>query len=234
MYTERVPLVVRGDPGVEPEALDAHQLLLVGAHRAGHVHDVEDHGVGAGLGRGLPRAVAPIDSVEDDPRVLRVVGAAEDRAAQRRSIRALEVPQGLGPDRRDAGVATARAVQLVAPLGPDVRQLEGLAEQAGQLLDGELGLEQVLARLVARAPAFRPLAVALAHPPSPGVVDEVGQLEVRDRDRDDALALAAEQLLPPEMPAQLFADAAPDDLPEAVDVGLDPGHRVSSGDLSDP
>ena len=52
------------------------------------------------------------------------------------------------------------------------------------------------------------------------VVDEVGQLQVGDRDRDEVLALAPDQLLMAQVFAQLLADPAAHDLAEAVEVGL--------------
>ena len=51
-------LVLAGEPRIEPEALDADDLLLLVAHRAGDVHHVDDDGVGDGLVDRLPRAVA--------------------------------------------------------------------------------------------------------------------------------------------------------------------------------
>ena len=41
-------LVVGLEPGVDPERLDAHDLLLLVGHRAGHVHHVDDDGDGSG------------------------------------------------------------------------------------------------------------------------------------------------------------------------------------------
>ena len=48
---------MRAQPGIDPEALDAHDLLLLVAHRAGDVHHVDDHRVGLGLRGQLPGAV---------------------------------------------------------------------------------------------------------------------------------------------------------------------------------
>ena len=101
----------------------------------------------------------------------------------------------------------------------------------GQFLDRELGLEHVLPGSLP-APCPRRPAVALADALAAGVVDEVGDLEVRDGDRDDPLALPADQLLPAQVLAQLLADAAADDLPETVDIGLNPRHAVRSPVLS--
>ena len=63
------------------------------------------------------------------------------------------------------------------------------------------------------------VAVALADALAAArIVREVRQLEVRDGDRDDVTALAAEHLLLPEVPAQLLAHAAAHDLPEPVEI----------------
>ena len=51
---DRLDALVMGlDPGVDPERLDAHDLLLLVGHRAGHVHHVDDDGDALGLA-GLP------------------------------------------------------------------------------------------------------------------------------------------------------------------------------------
>jgi hypothetical protein len=107
------------------------------------------------------------------------------------------VAQRFGTDVGDPGVLATRGVDLVLALGPDTRQLQGLAEHLGQLFDGELRLEHVpagvLAGLLALA-AFA-FAVALADPTAARIVDEARQLDLRDRNRDDALALPSDQFL---------------------------------------
>ena len=42
-------LIVRLEPGVDPERLDADDLLLLVGHRAGDVHNVDDGGDGLRL-----------------------------------------------------------------------------------------------------------------------------------------------------------------------------------------
>src|SRR5262249_14420192 len=85
-------LVLAAQPRIDPEGLDAHDLLLLAPHRAGHVHHVEDDGRGLRLRAGLAHAVAEVLAQRQDARRERVVGAARERAFERVLERAPEVP----------------------------------------------------------------------------------------------------------------------------------------------
>src|SRR5207249_106181 len=98
-------LVLAAQPGVDPEGLDAHDVLLLAAHRSGHVHDVEDHGRGLGLRAAPARAVALVVADRDDARALGIPLARRDRAPQGLAVGAPEVAQGLRPRAAQAVVA---------------------------------------------------------------------------------------------------------------------------------
>src|SRR5581483_4404948 len=98
------PLVVGLEPGIDPERLDADDLLLLVGHRAGDVHHVDDARHAVGLGDLLPAAVLLVLAHRDDDRVVGVVGARGDLAAPGALEGALEVAQRLGAGLADAGV----------------------------------------------------------------------------------------------------------------------------------
>src|SRR5579859_3644107 len=156
-------LVLALQPRVDPEALDAHDLLLLVAHRAGDVHHVDDDGVGDGLGLGLPAPVALVARDGDDDGVRGHVRAHRDLALERLAVRPLEVAQRLGADAADARVAVLRVDDLALALVLDVRELELLAQDGRKLVERDVHLQRVLAgsraRLLALAP-FVPVAVA--------------------------------------------------------------------------
>ena len=64
-------LVLAAQPGVDPERLDADDLLLLVAHRAGHVHDEDHHRVRLRHRRRPPRAIAAVLAHRHDHRVAR-------------------------------------------------------------------------------------------------------------------------------------------------------------------
>src|SRR5205823_1368716 len=50
-------LVVGLDPGVDPERLDADDLLLLVGHRPGNIHHVDNHGDAFGFANLLPASI---------------------------------------------------------------------------------------------------------------------------------------------------------------------------------
>src|SRR6185369_17591713 len=104
----------------------------------------------------------------------------------------------------------------------------------GELLDGELGLEHVATRFAPGAGSLARLALSLPDSLASGIVDQARQLEVRDGDRDQVLALAPDQLLVAEVAPQLLAHATAHDLPDALDVGFDLGGHLRRIGLSAP
>src|SRR6185369_3427393 len=103
-------------PRIDPEGLDADDLLLLVTHRAGDVHHVDDDGVRDGLGLGLPRAIALVVGDRNDDRLVRRVRAHRDLTLERLAIRAAEVTERLGADATDAGVAILRVDDLALAL----------------------------------------------------------------------------------------------------------------------
>ena len=83
--------IVSTQPGVDPKRLQADQLLLFVAHRAGHVHHVDDHRVGLRLEHRLPTAVSPVRSDWNDNRIVGIVEAGRDLPPKCRAERPLEV-----------------------------------------------------------------------------------------------------------------------------------------------
>src|SRR5690606_37036001 len=103
-----------------------------------------------------------------------------------------------------------------------------LGEDVGELVHRDVDLEDVLAFLLAalalaRAGLADRVALApLAHADAAVVaVTERGDVDVVNRDRDEPLALAADELAAREKAPQVLADLAADDLPEALVVLFD-------------
>src|SRR5205085_2035185 len=108
----------------------------------------------------------------------------------------------------------------------DVGQLELLAEDLRELGELDVDLEEVLARSVARARALAGLAVAADRLADLAVsladaalllraVLEAGELDLREGDRDEVLALLPEELSLGDVLAQLLLDLPAHDLHEA-------------------
>ncbi len=116
----------------------------------------------------------------------------------------------LGTDAADAGVAVLGVDDLALALVLDVRELELLAEDRGQLVEGDVDLEDVLAGAFAGLLAALPLAFAFLAPAPYGVAGialaltgaalvlvteaEAGDVDLRDGDGDELLPLLADQL----------------------------------------
>src|SRR5262249_31240157 len=128
---------------------DAHDFFLLVAHRAGHVHHVDDDGVRDGLVIFFPRAVAPVFVLRHDQRALGLVHAARDRAAQRFFVRALEMAERLRADAPDAGVAILRRDDPALAFVFDFRKLELFAQDVGELVERDVDFEHVVARVFA-------------------------------------------------------------------------------------
>src|SRR5690606_18363331 len=218
-------VVVRADPGVDPERLDAHDLLLLVPHRAGHVHHVQDHRVRDRLRLNLPGAVAHVVADRDDDRAHGAVRARGDLPAQRLLVRALERAQALRPGALDAAVAVARDGQRLCALWLDARQLE-LPDVVPRRVAGLARAVRVAVRAQRRAR----LALALADAAQvTAAVAEVRQLDLRQRDRDQLLAPPPDQLASGEMPLEVLLDLAADDVLEPPAIALDtPDHTAST------
>src|SRR5690606_23591116 len=226
--------VLAAEPGVDPEALDADDLLLFVSHRARDVHHVDDDGVGDRLEVFLPRAVAPIFVLRHHEGHRRVVHAARDRALERLAVGALEVAQRLGPDPADAGVAILGGDDAALALVLDGGELELLPENVGELVERHVHLEQVLARILAglsrpvfalaRFTAHRVagVAVPLSHAALLAIAEhEAGHVDVRHRDADEILAFAPQQFPLGNVASQVLPDLAAHDVSEARVVLVD-------------
>ena len=121
------PLVLAAQPGVDPEGLDADDLLLLVAHRPRHVHDEDHHRVRLRHRRRAPRSVAPSSRTGTMIGLSRIVGAGHDLPPQRLPERALEVAQRLGAGPPDADVLVLLGDDPLLALRLDARQLQLLA-----------------------------------------------------------------------------------------------------------
>src|SRR5262249_30979008 len=106
----------------------------------------------------------------------------------------------------------------------DARQLQLLTQDRRELVERDLGLEDVVAGLGARRAvhALARLAVALAH--AAGFLRseaEARDLDLGERDGDDVLALAADQLALGQVLPEFLLDDAAHDLAEPLDVPVD-------------
>ena len=142
-------VVLAPEPGVDPEGLDPDDLLLVVGHAAGDVHQVEDDGVGLRQVDRVPGAVELVLADGDDDRVGGVVGVRGDLPLQGLLVGPLEVAEALGAGLADAGVLVLLLDDVGLALGLDAGQLQLLAEDLGELVHGQLDLEDVLAGAVA-------------------------------------------------------------------------------------
>ncbi len=188
-----------------------------------------------GSGSLRQRPIALVVADRDDDRVLRVVRAHRDLAAQRLAIGPAEVAQRLRAGRANAGVLVLVRDDLLGALRLDPRQLELLAHDLGELLQRDLDVEQVIARAVAGFVTLaRPIAVfaladriadlAIALPDAALLlvaVLEVRDVDRRNRDRDRVLALLAEHLALRDVLAKVLFDLAADDLAEAAVIEID-------------
>src|SRR5690606_17433050 len=228
------PVVVLADPGVDPERLDSHDLLLLVSHRAGDVHHVDDRRIRDGLRLLAPRAVAHVVADRHDDRATRVVRAARELSLQRFLVRATEGSEAGWPGAFDPCVAAPDRLERLGALRSDPRQHQRLAHDVGQLVDRDLALAQVFSRLVAgaarasgtrmAAPADRRADIARPLPDAarvPGPVAEAGDVDPRDGDRDELLAPAADQLAAGEVVLQVLLDPPADDVLEAATVAFD-------------
>ena len=103
----------------------------------------------------------------------------------------------------DAGVLVRGGLRRPIAARLDPRELELLAEDLGELLERDLDLEGMLAGLIAGLALTGALLVdrraflAIALSDAAGLllaVAEARQIDVRQRNRDDAIALLAEHL----------------------------------------
>ena len=143
-------VVLALEPGVDPERLDPDDLLLVVGHAARDVHQVEHDGVGVRQEDRVPRPVELVLADRDDHRVGRVVGVRGDLPLQGLLVGPLEVAEALRAGLADAGVLVLLLDDVGPPLGLDPGQFQPLAEDLGQLVEGQLDLEDVVPGRVAR------------------------------------------------------------------------------------
>src|SRR5690606_16347828 len=170
--------VLAPQPRVDPERLDADDLLLLVTHRAGHVHHVDDDRVRDRLLLRLPGAVAHVVPRGDHDGPLGIVSPHHDLPLQRGLERALEMAERVRADAADADVAILLVDDLALAPVFDLRKFELLAEDVGQLVERDVHLEHVLARVLAglsvaagtlpllAADRIALLAVALADAPA--------------------------------------------------------------------
>src|SRR5690606_16536229 len=199
---------------------------------------VDDDGVRDRLLIFLPRPEALVLALGHDDRGARVVHTRGDAATQGLLVGALEVSQGLGPDTPDAGVAILGADDLALALVLDVGELQLLAQDVGELVEGDVDLQDVLALALARLPRARLVAFlssdrisSLPVPlPHPALLlrpeGEARDLDVGDRDGDQILAFTTNHLPVGGVLAQVLADAAPHDGGEPRGIAVNRQRQV--------
>jgi len=223
--------VILAQPGVDPEALEADELLLLLAHGARHVHHEDDDGVALGALDLFPASVTDVLLLRDDDRRVGVVVAEHDLALQGLLEGALEVAQALRADPANAAVFVARGRDAMLALGFDAREFQLFGEDFGELVEREVDLHDVLAGFgaalrfalagLALADDVAFLAVAGANAAGVVAVAEMRQLDPAHGDADEVLALLADQLTLGEELPQVVADASLDDLAEALVIFFD-------------
>ena len=219
-------VVVRLNPRIDPERLDADDFLLLVAHRAGDVHHVNDECVAFRPLFGFPGEIALVFVDRDDVRIQRIVGAGRDLPFQRFLVRPLEVAQRFGTDLRNLRVMIAFGLEPGAAFGLDARQFEFFGEDLREFLHREIDFEDVrawgiaglaVAVFVDVAGSERRAGFAFALADAAGVAAaeaEVGHFDLRDRNADEVLSLLADQFALRDVLLQVLLDLAADDLPE--------------------
>src|SRR5262249_1333206 len=227
------PFVLVPQPGIEPEAFDPDDLLLLVPHRAGDVHHVDDHRVRFRDVLQLVGAVPAILAHRNHHRHHRIVRPHGDLSPQGLLVGALEVAKRFRSGGVDAGVFDFLGDDPLVPAALDVRQLKLFAEDLRQLVEGNVHLERVLALSLSRLPAVAGLHRArgelLANLPIPlthaalllVAVLEMRNVDERHRDRDHVLAPLADQLALLHVLLQIGFDLSADDLFEARMVLMD-------------
>ncbi len=221
--------VIAAEPGVDPEGFDADELFLLIAHVAGDVHHVDDDGVGLGGEDFFPGAEAFVVFDGDDDGIGGVVEAEHDLAFEGFTVGAFEVFEGFGADAADAGVFVADGGDLLAAFGFDAGEVEFFAEDVGEFFEGDIDFHEVLAGLIAAlfavalADGLAFFAIAGADAAGVVAVAEGGDFDAVDGDGDEVLAFFADEFAAGEEFAEVAADAAFDDLAEALVVLVDHG-----------
>src|SRR5262249_23473258 len=193
---------------------------------------VQDDGDALRLVNFLPGAILLVLADGHDQRLGGVVGAGGDLPLHGALEGALEVAQRLRAALADAGVAVLGGDDVLLAARLDARQGQLLAEDLGHLLHGQLDLEDVAARLVAGLPLAL-AALAAAQGRADGAVAgadaavvlvavaELRDVDGRQRDADQVLALLADQLAAADVLAEVALDLAADELAEALVVAFD-------------
>src|SRR5690606_12989396 len=134
----------------------------------------------------------------------------------------------------DAGVAFLQRANATLALVLNIGQLEFFAEDLGEFVQRDVHFDGVLpfvlARLASAIPFLRialsdgisDLAFALARPtPLLIAIDEPRNVDLRDRDGDDVLALSPQHLPLRDVLAKVLADPASNDLAKSRMVPID-------------
>ena len=160
-----------------------------------------------------------------------IVGVGGDLPLEGFLVGALEVAQALRPGLADAGVLVFLLDDVGPALGLDPGQGQLFAQDLGQLVHGQLDFEDVLPGCVAgpgaglavaraadrRADVARALADAA---PVLGPVAELGDLDLRQGDRNELAPGLADHLAVRDVLTQVGLDLAPDDLLEPIGVTI--------------
>ena len=108
-----------------------------------------DDGVALGALHFLPRAIADVFFLRNDDRRVGVIVAEHDLTLERFLERSLEMAERFGTDPADAAVLVAHRRDSMFSFWLDARKLEFFGEDVGQLVEREIDLHDVTARLSA-------------------------------------------------------------------------------------
>lgn len=224
-------LVVSLDPGIDPESLDADDLLLLIGHRAGDVHHVDNDGDTLGLLDFFPAAILLVLTNRHDQGRLGIVAARSDLAAQGPFEGAFEVTQRLGTSLANAGVAIAGTDDVLFASRLDARQGQLFPEDLGHFLHGQLDLEDVSAGLVAGSACAIALGWSQGRTGLPlpltgtagslGTVAELRDLDLRQGNAHQVSALFADHFAAADVLRQVAFHLAAHNLPKALMIAFD-------------
>ena len=215
-------LVIVSQPGIDPERLNAHNLLLLFPHGPRHVHHVNDYSIGLLGHLGFETAISLIIPGDHDSRVFGVVHSRRDLALEGLPIAAFEVTQRFGSDLGDTSGLMFDYLQRRRALWLDLREVKLFAKDLRQLINGNLSFQRVLSLLVtslALPPAFAfadgIAFFTIALPNSALTVAaefKARNLDLRHRDGNGLVALLTQNLTLRDILAQVLANRPLDDL----------------------
>src|SRR5262245_40332367 len=224
-------LIVRLDPHVDPERLDANDLFLLVGHGAGDVHHVDDARDALRQRNFLPAAILLVGALRHDNRLYRIINAGGNIPFERALVGSLEMTQRFRANLANAAVSVTLGEDVLLAPRLNSRQDQLLAEDFRQFFQREFDFKNVTAGLIAGFRLAVPLrvgqrlahvALALSHAAGAFLtVAELRYLNLRKGDADQFPAFLADHFPATDVLAEIAFDLAANDLTKALVVAFD-------------